>query len=97
MNTHEEERISSRYLPGPEREPGQETLLLPLLHPPPEELEVRKGRGSARWRNRKGSQSHRHCWTVSIGSRPELGEGRSYEEYLGLDILIMEERLYLLL
>ena len=38
------------------------------------------------------------CWTVSIGSRPELGEGRSYEEYLGLDILIMEaERLYLLL
>ena len=38
------------------------------------------------------------CWMVSIGSRPELGEGRSYEEYLGLDILIMEEeRLYLLL
>ena len=59
MNTLEEERISSRYLPGPEREPDQETPLLPLLHPPPEELEVRKGRGSARWRNRKGSQSHR--------------------------------------
>ena len=29
MNTLEEERISSRYLPGPEREPGQETPLLP--------------------------------------------------------------------
>lgn len=54
MNTPEEERISSRHLPGPEREPGQETTLLPLLHPPPaEELEVGEGSGSARWRNRQ--------------------------------------------
>lgn len=43
------------------------------------------------------SVTQTYCWTVSIGSRPELGEGRSYEAYPGLDILIMDERLYLLL
>ena len=97
MNTPEEERISSRHLPGPERKQVKRQHSSPYSTLPlrsrrwGREAEVQGGETDRK------SATQTYCWRVSTGSRPELGEGRSYEDYLGLDILIMEEGLYWLL
>lgn len=59
MNTLYEERISSRYLPGPERELGQETPLLPYSTLP---LGGAEGKGKCKMEKQKGkSVTQTYC------------------------------------